>query len=338
MNSNIKFTSLGSNQLKVSRVGLGCMGMSEFYGATSDQESIKTIQRAYELGVNHFDTADIYGRGHNEQLLGRAIKNVPRDKVVIATKCGFTRNRDTGEIDKLNCTPQHIKKACDDSLKRLNVDYIDLFYLHRQDPNTPIEVSMSALADLVKDGKVLNIGLSSVSPETINKAHAIHPLTAVQSEYSIITRDAEKDVLPLCKELGIGFVAYCPLGNGFLTGKLTSLDTLEPNDFRRVIPRLQHENISYNLNIVKTISNMALKKGCTPVQISLAWLLAQGDNIVAIPGTKRISYLEENSHSFDVQLSNEELLLLSNEIPFGYAKGKRLPEEISRFLNNYEIA
>jgi len=309
----------------------------EFYGKTDDKESMKTLYRAYELGVNHFDTADVYGvKGHNEILLGQAIKDFDRGKIMIATKCGFVKNENNAILG-INGTPEYIKKSCEVSLKRLGVDYIDLFYLHRADPNTPIETSMQALSDLVKEGKILNIGLSAVGPDTILRAHQIHKLTAVQSEYSIWSRDAEFGVLSVCKELDITFVAYSPIASGFLTGKLKSVDELDQNDLRRVVPRLQKDNIEHNLSIVDMLNNLANKKGCTTVQIALAWLLAQGDNIMAIPGTKRINYLEENLGALNVELSEYELNQLSTQIPFRFAKGDKYPPEFLKILNNYEV-
>ncbi|MFN8769347.1 MAG: aldo/keto reductase [Neisseriaceae bacterium] len=338
MNNNQKFINLGTNGLKISKIGLGCMGMSEFYGETDDNQSIKTIQRAYELGVNHFDTADIYGSGHNEKLLAKALKPFKREDYIVATKCGFVRSDSTQEITGLDCSPKHIKKACEDSLKRLEVDHIDLFYLHRKDPKLPIEDSMEGLLGLLKEGKVLNIGICSVSPETIQTAHNIHPLAAVQFEYSIITRDVEVDILPLCKKLNIGFIAYSPNGSGFLSGNIRSVDNLAPDDFRRILPRLQDENIEHNLAIVKVLQDLASTKGCTAVQIALAWVLAQWDNIAIIPGTKRISYLEENIKAYDISLTNQEIEYLNINIPFRCAKGPRLPKEILNFLNNYELS
>lgn len=332
-----KFTICGDNKLSISRIGLGCMGMSEFYGVANDEESIKTIRRAYELGVNHFDTSDMYGiNGHNEYLLGSAIKNFDRSKIVISTKCGYVKDKNN-LISGINCTPENIKKSCEASLKRLNIDYIDIFYLHRTDPNVPIEISIKALSDLVGEGKVLNIGLSEVGPDTIKRAHEIHNISVIQSEYSIITRDVEREILPLCKKLGICFVAYCPIASGFLSGKIKSLNQLESNDFRRFFPRLQDNNISYNLNIVKILEDLSVKKSCTPAQVALAWLLAQGDNIVAIPGTKRIFYLEENVAALNVELSTEEISQLNEQVPFRFAKGDRLPPELSKLLNNYEV-
>lgn len=332
-----KYCFLGNNELPILRLGLGCMGMSEFYGKTDDKESIKTLYRAYELGVNHFDTADVYGiKGHNEILLGQAIKSFDRSRIIVATKCGFVKD-ENNTILGINGTPEYIKKSCEASLQRLGVDYIDLFYLHRADPNTSIEASMQALSELVKEGKILNIGLSAVGPDTILRAHRIHKLAAVQSEYSIWTRDAEFDVLSLCKNLGIIFVAYSPIASGFLTGKLKSIDELDQNDLRRVVPRLQKENIGHNLYIVEKLNNIANLKGCTTVQVALAWLLAQGDHIMAIPGTKRVGYLEENIGALNVKLSEDELDQLSRDIPFKFTKGDKYPPEFLKILNNYEI-
>ncbi len=329
-----QMTTLGNSNLSISRLGLGCMGMSEFYGITDDNESIKTIQRAYELGVNHFDTADSYGIGHNEKLLAKAIKGFDRDKIVVATKCGFVRRvEDTGFFET-NSTPEYIKKCCEDSLKRLNLDYIDLFYLHRVNPSTPVEASMQALSDLVREGKIRNIGLSEVSAKTIAKAHQIHPLSAVQSEYSLWTREQEQEIIPLCKSLGISFVAFSPTGRGFFTGKLKTLDTLEATDSRRLFPRFEPENMNNNQFIVTILEDMAKSKGCTPVQIALAWILARDEHVLAIPGTRKISHLEENVNAINVVLSESELAYLDNKIPCNSASGFRMPENFIKFSNN----
>ncbi|MCC2624496.1 MAG: aldo/keto reductase [Burkholderiales bacterium] len=334
MNGTKKFVTLGSNNLLVSQLGIGCMGMSEFYGSTDDNESIRTIHRAYELGVNHFDTANCYGFGHNEQLLAKAIKSLDRDKLVIATKCGIERRAEDPTFLDVDNNPQYIKKCCEDSLKRLDVEYIDLFYLHRINPATPLEDSMQAMSELVQAGKIRNIGLSEVSAKTIAKANAIHQITAVQSEYSLWSRDVEKEVLPLCKSLSIGFVAFSPLGNGFLSGKIKNTDTLNSDDMRQVLPRFKTENLAHNLQIVSAIEEIASAKSCTPAQVALAWILAQGDHITAIPGTKRISHLEENMNAGDVKLSAYDLEKLCTTIPAGFAKGSRTLEGLEKFANN----
>ena len=334
MKSDAKFINLGKNGLRVSPLGLGCMGMSEWYGATNDAESLKTLHRAYELGVNHFDTADCYGaNGHNEQLLAKAIKDFERDKIVIATKCGFERGAGDAGFT-INNSPEYIKKCCDDSLKRLNVDYIDLFYLHRRNPDTPIELSMQALSELVKAGKIRNIGLSEVSAKTIAEAHAIHPLAAIQSEYSLWSRDPEKEVIPLCKTLGIGFVAFSPLGNGFLSGKVRSLDPLHANDVRRYLPRFQEENLAHNLFLVQLLEKIAKDRNRTPAQIALAWVLAQDNHITAIPGTKSTTYLEENLKALNIMLSPVELLGIESKMLFNSVSGPRMSEEFLKFSDN----
>lgn len=326
-----KFINLGNNDLYVSPLGLGCMGMSECYGAINDNESIQTIHRAYELGINHFDTADCYGIGHNEILLSKAIKSFKRDSIVISTKCGFERRQNDLSFFAVNNSPEYIKKCCDNSLKRLDLDYIDLFYLHRVSSEVPIEVSMQALADLVKAGKIRNIGLSEVSAKTIATANSIHPIAAIQSEYSLWSRDAEKEVIPLSKSLNIGFVAYSPTGRGFFSGKIRTVDTLDENDIRKILPRFQKENITHNLQIVRMLEEIAKTKSCTPAQIALAWILAQGNNITAIPGTKQISHLEENVKSIDIILSGPELIKLNNMIPVDFASGERMPENFAKF-------
>lgn len=331
----MKYKFIGNSKLKLSSLGLGCMGMSEFYGTPNDDESEQTIKKAYEFGVNHFDTADVYGLGHNETLLGETIKELnQRNNIIIATKCGLIRN-EQGEIVSIDGTKDHIKKSCETSLKRLQTDYIDIYYLHREDPNTPIEISMQAMSELVQEGKIRYIGLSSVGPDTIRRAHKIYPLTAIQSEYSILTRDVEIDILDTCKDLDIGFIAFSPIGNGFLTGKIHSLQQLEGNDLRQIIPRLQPENIDYNLKIVEILKEIGAKKGYTPAQIALAWVQAQS-NVIAIPGTRNIKHLEENLISVQVELSQEELSQLNKQIPIGFAKGRNVPKDFARLVNNYE--
>lgn len=325
---------LGDTNLSVSHLGLGCMGMSECYGKTNDAESIKTIHRAIELGITHIDTADCYGLGgHNERLLAKALKGF-REKVVLASKCGIVRNDETGEIIGVNGRPDHIRRCCEASLKRLQVDYLDLFYLHRADVNTPIEESMGAFSDLIAEGKIRHIGLSEVSPKTIARAHKVHPLTAIQSEYSLWNRKPEEEVIPLCQSLNIGFVAHGPMGKGFLTGTIKSIDTLAADDLRRIIPRFQEGNIEHNLLMVSALQDIAAKHGVTVGQIALAWVLAQGDNIVAITGTKQVAHLEENVKAAYLRLSAEELAQINQRIPLNFAKGGLLPEALLQFSNN----
>lgn len=328
----MKKRQVGSRHLQLSALGLGCMGMSECYGKTNDEDSVKTIQRAFELGVTHFDTADCYGFGHNERLLGKAIKRF-RDQVVIASKCGMIRDSTTGAFLSVNGTPDYIKKCCDDSLKRLGVDYLDIFYLHRIDINTSVEVSMSALAQLVEAGKIRHIGLSEVSAATICKAHQIFPLTVIQSEYSLWHREPEKEIIPLCKKLNIGFVAHGPIGKGFLSGMIHSVHSLAADDVRRWLPRFQDENINYNFSIVNVLKEIAQSKGVTPAQIALAWVLSQGDHVVAIPGAKSIIHLEENVSATHINLSQDELIQISKRIPVGFAQGALLPESFAQFSN-----
>lgn len=324
-------STLGYQSLAVSRLGLGCMGMSEFYGKTDETESIKTIHRAIELGITHFDTADCYGPlGENEQLLAKALKGL-REKVVLASKCGMVRNSVTGEFMGVNGKAEYIKKACEASLKRLKTDYLNLFYLHRIDSNTPIEESMQAFVDLVREGKIRHIGLSEVSPKTIERAHKMHPLTAIQSEYSLWHRKPEEAVLPLCKSLNIGFVAHGPMGKGFLSGTIKSIDTLDANDMRRDFPRFQKGNIHHNLLMVEALQDIADNRGATPAQIALAWVLSQADNIVAITGTRRVSHLEDNVKAANLTLTAAEFQQINQRIPRDFPKGDLLPESFARF-------
>lgn len=331
---NNNYIKLGHSDIKISKVGLGCMGMSEFYGKINDNESIKVLHKALELGVNHFDTADMYGFGHNEQLLAKAFRATPRDKVIIASKCGFVRKADDPTFLDVDNNPEYIKKCCDKSLKRLNTDYIDIFYIHRFKKCADVESSIGALADLVKDGKIRSIGLSEVSAKTIEKAHKVYPISAVQSEYSLWSRDPEKDVLPICKKLGITFVAFGPLGHGYLSGKIKSLDELDNDDFRRMSPRLQEENIRTNMFLVEVLNNVAKQKKCSASQVALAWLLEQGENIVAIPGTKQIKYIEENTRSLSVRLSKDELQVLNNILNGKQVIGNRVLDILADFAYN----
>ncbi|AKG35894.1 aldo/keto reductase [Paenibacillus durus] len=327
----MKKRELGKSGLEVSALGLGCMGMSEFYGSLDEDESIRTIHRAIEMGVTFLDTADMYGVGRNEELVGRAIKG-QRDSVILATKFGNVRAADGTPLG-INGRPEYVKQACDASLKRLGVDHIDLYYQHRVDPNTPIEETVGAMADLVQAGKVRFLGLSEASPRTIAKAHAVHPIAALQTEYSLWSREVEDEILPLCRELGIGFVAYSPLGRGFLTGQIKSFDDLEENDYRRFAPRFQGDNFRKNLDLVERIHEIAKEKGCSSSQLALAWLLSRGDDIVPIPGTKRRSYLEENAGALDVTLSQDELRRIDEAAPIGAAAGFRYPEASMKVID-----
>ena len=312
---------LGTQGLETSALGLGCMGMSEFYGTADEGEAIATIHRALELGVNFLDTADAYGPFKNERLVGRAIKD-RRDEVVLATKFGSVRN-EQGERLGIRGDREYVLAACNASLERLGTEHIDVYYQHRVDPNTPIEETVGAMAELVEQGKVRYLGLSEAAAETIRRAHAVHPISALQSEYSLWTRDVEDEILPAIRELGIGLVAYSPLGRGFLSGRIHSVDDLEASDFRRANPRFQGENFQKNLDLVERVEELAASKGCTAAQIALAWVLAQGEDIVPIPGTTRVKNLEENVSALDVELSDEELRDLEAVFPKGAAAGDR---------------
>jgi aryl-alcohol dehydrogenase-like predicted oxidoreductase len=297
------------------------MGMSEFYGTTDDAESIRVIHRFLELGGNFLDTADMYGSGHNEQLVGQAIRG-RRERVVVATKFGNVRGP-KGEFLGVNGQPDYVRSACEVSLQRLGIEVIDLYYQHRVDPSTPIEETIGAMAELVSEGKVRYLGLSEAAPQTIRRAHMVHPISAVQTEYSLWSRDVEDKILPTCRELGIGFVAYSPLGRGFLTGRIKQIEDLSADDYRRCSPRFQGENFQKNLDLVENVRGIAAEKGCTPSQLALAWILAQGQDIVAIPGTKRVSYLDENLGALGVKLTNEELRRIDEIVPKGIAAGER---------------
>jgi aryl-alcohol dehydrogenase-like predicted oxidoreductase len=315
----IETIALGTQGLEVSRQGLGCMGMSDFYGPLDDTESIATIHRALELGVTFFDTSDMYGPYTNEVLVGTALAG-HRDEAVIATKFGIVRDPDDPASRGVNGRPEYVRQACDGSLQRLGVDHIDLYYQHRVDPDTPIEETVGAMGELVTEGKVRYLGLSEAAPETISRAHAVHPISALQTEYSVWSRDPEKEILPLLRGLGIGFVPYSPLGRGFLTGALRSIDDLDESDFRRYQPRFQGDNLADNVAIVEVIDQLAAAKGCTPGQIALAFVHAAGRDVAPIPGTKRRTYLEENVAALDVDLTEEDLAVLDTVAP---AKGDR---------------
>lgn len=320
---------LGKSRLEVSALGLGCMGMSEYYGPLDDTESIATILNALDLGITLLDTADQYGIGRNEELLGKALKG-RRNEAIIATKFGFVRGKDGSRLG-INGSPEYVKEACNASLKQLGTDYIDLYYLHRVDPKTPIEETVGAMADLVSKGKVRHIGLSETSAETLRRANAVYPITALQTEYSFCSRDVEEEILPTCRKLGIGFVAYSPLGRGLLTGKIKRLEDLAINDYRRTVPRFQGDNLQMNLDVMKEIERIAGEKGCKASQLALAWLLAQGDDVVPIPGTKRRKYLQENVQAIDIKLTFEEVNRIS-----GIAQnlvGNRYSDESMRMVN-----
>jgi len=322
---------LGHSQVNVSAIGLGCMGMSEFYGPRDDEQSTATIHRALDLGISFLDTADAYGLGHNEELVGRAIRG-RRDEVVLATKFGNVRSADGAWIDVCG-RPDYAQQQCEASLKRLGVDVIDLYYQHRVDANVPIEETVGAMKRLVEQGKVRHLGLSEAAPTTIRRAHATHPIAALQTEYSLWTRDPETDVLPTCRELGITFVAYSPLGRGFLSGNIKEIDHLPANDYRRNNPRFQGENLRRNLELQRRVEELAAGKGCNPAQLALAWLLAQGDDIVPIPGTKRRKYLEENAQAVSLKLSPQDLARIDQALPRGATSGARYPESAMRRVN-----
>jgi aryl-alcohol dehydrogenase-like predicted oxidoreductase len=332
MPNHLKTRELGKSGLRVSALGLGCMGMSEFYGQRDDVESIATIHRAIDLGVTLLDTADAYGPFINEELVGKSIQG-RREQVVLATKFGFLRDPNDPAKRGVCGTPKYVRSACDASLRRLGVEVIDLYYQHRVDPQTPIEETVGAMAELVRVGKVRHLGLSEAAPETLRRAHAVHPITALQTEYSLWSRDPEDEILATCRELGIGFVAYSPLGRGFLTGQLKRIEDFAPDDYRRNSPRFQGENFQKNLDLMKRIEEIAARKKCSASELALAWVLAQGADIVPIFGTKRRNYLEENLRAFDIELSADDLRQINEVAPRGAASGDRYPEHARKLVN-----
>lgn len=328
----MKTKQLGKSNIQASQLGLGCMGMSDFYGAIDEIESRNTLLRALDLGVNFFDTADMYGYGENEKLLGKVLKD-HRNKIILATKFGFVRDPENPNARIINAKPEYVKQACDASLKRLGIDVIDLYYLHRVDKNVPVEETVSAMADLVKEGKVRYIGLSEANPANIKKAYAVHPITALQSEYSLWHRSPEEEILPLCEKLQITFVPYSPLGRGFLTNTITNMETLADNDFRKTLPRLSQQNLETNLSLVQQLATKATSKNCSPAQLALAWVMAKSPQIIPIPGTKRRKYLEENVAACNIKLSSKEVSDLDALFAPDAVKGEQYPEQGMKLLD-----
>jgi aryl-alcohol dehydrogenase-like predicted oxidoreductase len=327
----MKQRELGRSGLVVSAVGLGCMGMSQGYGTRDDEESIRTLDRALDLGVTFLDTADVYGQGANERLVGNAIRS-RRAGLVLATKFGILSDAG-GKPRGVDGSPAYVRAACERSLSRLGIDQIDLYYLHRVDPKTPIEETVGAMADLVREGKVRYLGLSEAAPTTIRRAHAVHPIAALQSEYSLWNREPEAEVLPVCRELGIGFVPFSPLGRGFLSGTVTGTADLPADDYRRILPRFQDQHVQQNLALVGRLEEVAARKGCTAAQLALAWLLAQGDDVVPIPGTKRRTYLESNIAAAGLELTAEDMAAIESVFPVGAAAGPRYPEQMMQMVD-----